>query len=354
MLKRLNLTTATLLIVPLLACTGVTSASARADTRTQAVPSAAARTAPPIVVAISIDGLNPSAIVRLGAAGTPHLHRMMREGSWTFNARAAVRSTDTLPNHTGMMTGRPIAGRQGHHVTFNQDRRRLWLAKVAGAYRPSMFDVAHDRGLTTSLYTSKSKFDFLNRSWNARYGARDRVGANNGRDKIDWYIRTSPDDAMNRLVHQLVRGPAKMNFWHISVPDSAGHRHGFMSAGYLRAVTHSDWLVGKLLNALDRRPALKKRVSIVLTSDHGGHGAHHRDPLRLASYRVPFMTWGRGVTAGRSLYSLNPDRKDPRRARVGYSGPQPVRNTDLANLAASFVGVPDVFTVANRKTLKVR
>src|SRR6476469_6074290 len=77
------------------------------------------------VVVISVDGLNPVAITRLGATGTPTFHRMMSEGAWTFNARTEVERTVTLPNHTSMLTSRRIdRTRGGHGVTWDDDRLR--------------------------------------------------------------------------------------------------------------------------------------------------------------------------------------------------------------------------------------
>jgi len=61
------------------------------------------------VVVVSIDALNPAAIRRLGRRGTPTLHRLVRRGASTMNARTERERTETLPNHTGMVTGR---GRQ--------------------------------------------------------------------------------------------------------------------------------------------------------------------------------------------------------------------------------------------------
>lgn len=305
------------------------------------------------MIAISVDGLNPTALRRLGTA-VPNYQRLIRQGASTLNARAAYELTDTLPNHTGMMTGRYIKGARGHRVTFNEDRRGSWLAKVAGRYVRSMFDVVHDRGMTTALYTSKSKFDFLDRSWNRVHGARDRVGTNNGRDKISLYLRTTPGALAKRVVADVVKTKRALTFWHISNPDSAGHAYGFMSARYLSAVRTSDAYLGRLLRALDARPAMKARTTIILTADHGGRGASHRDPTKLDNYRIPFVAWGRGVAAGTDLYRLNPQRRDPGTARSAYSGVQPVRNTDIANLAARLLGVPSVVRFDNRMPLRTR
>ena len=47
------------------------------------------------VVVISIDGLNPKAITRLGSAGVPVLHGLMAEGASTLNARRSAPGDST-------------------------------------------------------------------------------------------------------------------------------------------------------------------------------------------------------------------------------------------------------------------
>ena len=70
----------------------------------EAAPDAAARVRH--VVAVSVDGLNPRAIRELGHRRSPVLHRLRAHGAGTLNARTARELTVTLPNHTGMVTGR--------------------------------------------------------------------------------------------------------------------------------------------------------------------------------------------------------------------------------------------------------
>ena len=152
------------------------------------------------MVAISVDGLNPLAIHKLGPARTPALHRMMREGSATLDARTAVESTQTLPNHTTMLTGRRVDRRAGGHgVTFNEDNCGT-VHQTAGGYVASIFDVVHDHGGSTALYATKPKFQFYVRSWNAN-GAPDRVGSDDGRAKIDNVaLERDDDEAAEALV----------------------------------------------------------------------------------------------------------------------------------------------------------
>jgi len=119
------------------------------------------------VVVISVDGLNPDAITQLGESGAPTFHRIVDEGATTFNARSEVEMTNTLPNHTGMVTSRRIdLATGGHGVTWNDDRlvpRTVELA--AGQQVGSVFSSLDAAGLSSSLFAAKGKFGLFNRSW---------------------------------------------------------------------------------------------------------------------------------------------------------------------------------------------
>jgi hypothetical protein len=306
------------------------------------------------VVAISVDGLNPAAIRRLGPSGAPALHRLLDQGAGTLNARTERELTRTLPNHTGMVTGRPVLGSAGHGVTFNEDDGSTVRAH-AGHYVASVFDVVHDRGGSTAFYSSKDKLDLLDRSWDGAHGAEDRVGADDGRDKIDRYLLDTEPDNVSRLVQRLRTAPDDLSFLHLSEPDTAGHASGFMSAPYLAGVRAADRQVGRILAAVRGDESLRGRVAIVLTADHGGLGPGHDDATRPANYTVPFIVWGPGVDRGADLYALNEDRRRrPGSRRAPYDGAQPVRNGEVANLVTDLLGLPDVpGSVFNRRHLRL-
>jgi len=294
------------------------------------------------VVAISVDGLNPDAISELGRARTPNLHWLMRHGASTLNARTAREQTRTLPNHTGMLTGRRIdPGHGGHGVTSNSDTGST-VHRAAGHYTASVFDVVHDRGGSTALFTAKEKFALYQRTWNT-HGAADRVGRDHGRAKIDRFsVDTDNERLVAKVTADLRRSPRTFTFVHLSLPDAAGHDHGFMGKEYLRAVQETDRLLGEVIRTIDSRTALRRQTMLVLTADHGGRGAGHSTASDSANYRVPFMIWGPGVAAGQDLYRLSSGYQSPGSARTSYSGAQPIRNGDLANLATDVLDLPRV------------
>ena len=56
---------------------------------------------------------------------------------------------------------------------------------------------------------------------------------------------------------------------------------------------------------------------------------------------MPFLVWGPGVLPD-DLYDLNPSYQHPGAKRVRFKGSQPIRNGDVANLAAYLLGLGPV------------
>jgi hypothetical protein len=86
------------------------------------------------VIHISIDGLSSPLLQALIAADTTgdfaSFERFLDEGASTWNARTDYSHSITLPNHTSMLTGRPVLQPLGqpntvhHGWTTNVDPRR--------------------------------------------------------------------------------------------------------------------------------------------------------------------------------------------------------------------------------------
>ncbi|MFQ5962640.1 MAG: alkaline phosphatase family protein [Candidatus Methylomirabilales bacterium] len=306
------------------------------------------------VIYISVDGLRSDAVTALGPELAPHFFRLRDEGAFTDNARTDPVIANTLPNHASEFTGRGVFGRAGHGWFINDDPGApitLHLFKLS--YVASVFDVAHDFGLSTALYANKRKFSVFDRSWNEIHGAEDRTGGDNGRDKIDTYFF---DDDMvavaNAFVGDLAKSDYNFAFLHLRQPDSIGHNSTWdltPGSDYLNAVVEVDAVLGDILELVATDRELVGTTTIILTSDHGGELGttfHLLIPKAglIESGIVPFYVWGQGVPAGADLYALNPTtRQDPGTSIPPFSDPlQPIRNGDAANLSLDLLGLPPV------------
>lgn len=297
----------------------------------------------PYVIVISVDGLKGDVVADLGQAELPNLHRFINEGATTANARTMRDRTSTLPNHTSEITGLPVLGASGHQVTFNEDNGST-IHATAGRYVPSMFDVAHDAGLSTAMYAGKPKFNFLNRSWNATNGAPDVTGEDNGRDKIDVYERNGDATTITLYLAAMAGEPYDLSFVHFANPDGTGHAHGWESTEYLDAIRLADSRVGQILDLVDAHTELQGNTHVLLTSDHGGMGTSHADTELLINAQIPMFAWGPTATAGADLYTLNgTSRLNPGTSLPDHSAtPQPIRNGDVGNLALDLLGLGNI------------
>lgn len=309
------------------------------------------------VILISVDGLRADLLTELMATDVSgeyaSFQRFVDEGATTFNARTDYAYTNTLPNHTCMMTGRPVSQPEGqpvtthHGYTSNVDPLPTDTLHNQGnpavSYVASAFDVAHDHGLETALYASKSKFVLFDQSYDAVHGAPDLTGPDFGQDKIDIYENGTSAAIHAALLADLVTAPAQFSFVHYRDPDSAGHASTWGSAAWDSAVRTVSGYLSEILDTVDATPQLRGRTVVILTTDHGGTGYGHTSASDWRNYTIPFMVWGAGVYQGVDLYSLNlAVRLDPGGGRPSYNSPPPIRNGESGNLALDLLGLPSV------------
>jgi hypothetical protein len=308
------------------------------------------------VVLISVDGLAPRFVDEMIAAGQlPTFRALQQQGAWTHNARSDFTHTVTLPNHITILTGRPVSAAEGLPATSHHGYAKNVLparhetlhnaGNPALDYVASVFDVVHDFGKKTCLYAGKQKFVIFDQSYDGQHGAVDRIGEDNGRDKLDVSVLKA-DTA--RLVDDLMAEqrsvPCNFTFLLIADTDSGGHQHGWGSPAWRQILQHADGWIGRIWKLLKTETRLRGRSALLLVADHGGHGNNHANPTDPFNYTVPFYVWAPGVPAGKSLYSLVADtRRDPGKARPDYAhSPPPIRNGDAANLALELLGLPPV------------
>jgi arylsulfatase A-like enzyme len=227
------------------------------------------------VVLVSIDGLRPDAIAKFGAT---NLQRLMREGSFTLGA-TTITPSKTLPSHTSMLTGE---GPERHNVLWNN----VATAKRDEIELPNIFSVARASGYETAAFFSKAKFEPLQRP-----GTLDYSQAPGG-----LFGRWSGSRTLTDVERYLATSKPNLLFVHLTDPDAAGHRSGWMSEDYGRGVLKADLAVGRLMALADGAYG-SGNYSLIVTADHGGHGHNHgsEDPQDVT---IPWIAWGKGVRQG--------------------------------------------------------
>ncbi|MEE9384948.1 MAG: alkaline phosphatase family protein [Nannocystaceae bacterium] len=324
----------------------------------ESVPAEASLAKSPVrhVVVISVDGLNSEHLLAaLDRGSLPTLARLRREGSATVNARTDYDVTLTLPNHITMLSGRPVLGRPGlPHAAYHGYVLNVvpsvgdTIHRHAGGaegYVTTMFDVAHDLGLSTGIFASKPKFSLFWASLNEGNGGLDTTGRDQGRNKLDHFVVDEDTAALVAGFCERMRSSAiALSFVHLRDPDMAGHLAGWGRDMYAAALEHSDVLLAEILACVEATPRLAGSTAIIVTSDHGGVKYSHHEPHLPANYTVPLFVWGPQVPAGLDLYRASSGHyADPGGRRPSYADvPQPIRNGDAANLALRMLGLPPI------------
>lgn len=308
------------------------------------------------VIHVSVDGLHPEHLQAVIDAGdAPTFKRLQDDGAWTPNARTDYFFTVTLPNHTSMLTGRPVLQPEGlpegifHGWTLNHLPPHGATLHNTGnpeaEYIASVFDVVHDAGLSTALFASKDKFIIYEQSYNETTGAAD----SHGRDKIDQYF--FQDDGppvfsggMNdEFLKEMAARRFNYAFVHYRDTDSVGHAFGWGSAAYNQAIATVDGYLADVLRLAESDAELALKTTVIVTTDHGGIGFNHYESELTDNFRIPLFVWGAGVGRG-DLYAMNVhSRADPGDERPEYAaGKQPIRNGGTGNLALTLLGLDPI------------
>jgi predicted AlkP superfamily pyrophosphatase or phosphodiesterase len=262
------------------------------------------------VVIVSIDGLRPDAITRYGA---PTLLRLIRDGSYTLSATTTSPSK-TLPAHTSMLTGQPP---ERHGVLWNN----VATAEAESIDLPNIFSIARTHGYSTAAFFSKAKFQPLQLP-----GTLDYSQAPGG-----LFGRWSSARTVADVATYLEDAEPNVLFVHLTDPDAAGHRAGWMSPEYGRAVLAADAAVNRLIEIAEDAYG-SDAFSVIVTADHGGHGTNHgSDDPRDAT--IPWIAWGEGVRPG--------VLEEPR-----------VRVMDTASTVLWLLGIPEPRAWAGRAVME--
>ncbi|MCK6627723.1 MAG: alkaline phosphatase family protein [Anaerolineae bacterium] len=224
------------------------------------------------VVIISVDGMRPDA---LEMADTPHLDKLIAHGAYSAHAQT-ISLSETLPAHASMLSGM-LAEKHGI----------LWGVPYIGwpgMNGPTLFNVAHDAGLSTAMVFGKEKMNYL--------------VLPNSVDKL-YGVNSGDTEIKNQAVTIIQAGLPNVLFVHLPDTDRVGHMFGWMSTNQLQSVTFADSMIGEIVTALENDGYMPNTLLIV-TADHGGHSKSNGDDSP-EDRTIPWLAVGPGIPAGATL-----------------------------------------------------
>lgn len=231
------------------------------------------------VFILSFDQTGPADVAN---AEMPFYKQLAAEGAHTWEAYTIVPSI-TLPSHVSMLTG---VGIQKHQVLWNE-----WDETRPPLRVPTIFRFAKERGLSTAMIVSKTKFHTLGHS-----------------GSLDAYL--NPDDYRSAsiaaaFVELLKTQRPNLCFIHFGDPDRAGHGYGVNSPEKKKALAECDVALRSVVDAVTAAGLADSSV-FILTADHGGHDVMNKEgrivgthgSADTADVTIPWIAWGRGVKPG--------------------------------------------------------
>jgi arylsulfatase A-like enzyme len=227
------------------------------------------------VVIISVDGLRPDA---LDQTHTPTLDQLRAGGAYSPAAQTVSLSV-TLPSHASMLSGMLP---EKHGITWG-----LPYIGWPGMNGPTLFNLAHDAGLSTAMVFGKEKLNYL--------VLPNSVDTLFGQD-------TGDEEVKINTLNIIEDGLPNVLFVHFPDVDRVGHQYGWLSTNQLQSVTYVDGLIGEILAALER-DATRNRTLLIITADHGGHNRGHGDDSP-EDRTIPWLAVGPGVRSGVILTSV--------------------------------------------------
>lgn len=245
--------------------------SAEAQALESSVSSSVSIQRPERVVLLALDGLSSRG---LKLAASPRLDELAEQGLFIERSQGVMPSK-SAPNWTSILTG---VWPDDHGIQSNQWWWFRWNRRLT---HPTLFTVLKKQkpnAFTSAVYEWK------------HFG---RLWAEEDVDRALW--SPNPSKTVRRVKEILENEAPRLLVVHLLQADLAGHKYGWGSAPYLRAISRVDAQVGEVLDKL-KKLGLEKNTLVVVASDHGGVGKRHGGDSESELF-TPVILRGPGINA---------------------------------------------------------
>lgn len=236
------------------------------------------------VILIGCDGLGAYAIPD---SDMPNLKKMMKEGSYTMEARSVLPSSSAV-NWASMIMG---AGPTAHGYTEWGSKTPEIPSATIDKYGlfPSIFGQLRQQqpeASSVAIYSWSGIGPLLEKE------AIDQVIDGEGKD--DWCAEKAAsifkDDQPNLM------------FVHFDQPDGVGHNIGHDTPEYYEELKNVDRRIGLIYDAV-QASGLAEETVIIVSSDHGGIEKGHGGKTTQEVY-IPWIIQGAGIKEGHKITDM--------------------------------------------------
>lgn len=223
------------------------------------------------VVMILFDGMRPDALKNV-----VEVLKMKEKSTYSMCARTVFPSV-TLPCHMSLFHS---VDPMRHGVTTN-----VYTPQV----RPikGLCELLTDRGMKCDMYYTWSELQDI-----ARPGALNYAYFLNGHSDIDQYQLN--DRVTENAIANIKEFGAEFSFVYFGMPDTIGHKYGWMGKEYDSAIRYCWKNATKLMDTLD------EEYAVIILADHGGHDRMHGTEED-TDMTIPVFIKGKGIKEGNEI-----------------------------------------------------
>lgn len=226
------------------------------------------------VILILVDGMRPDALQNIAEA-----EAVIGKSAYTMAAQTVMPSV-TLPCHMSLF----------HSV--DPSRHGTTTNTYAPQVRPvkGLCEVLLDNKKTSAFFYNWEELRDLARPNSLTFSYFCK-GAQIGWDQTNDMVSTA-------AIEYLSKNDVDFTFLYMGYPDAAGHKNGWMSDAYMKAIKNSWENIKKVVDSLP------ENYTVIITADHGGHDRTHGTDLP-EDTTIPVIIKGEGFQAGRVLENVS-------------------------------------------------
>ena len=227
------------------------------------------------VILILSDGMRPDAIIDI-----PEAQKMMQNSSYALDATTVMPSV-TLPCHVSLFHS---VDPMRHGTTTN-----TYMPQVRPI--PGLCEVLRAAGKKNAFFYNWEELRDLARPDSLMHSCF-YSGHQEG-----WY-EVANKKVTDAAMAYIAEEKPDFVFLYLGWSDEAGHKYGWMTEEYMRAIKESWKAIERVTNAFS------EEYTVIVTADHGGHDRTHGTDMP-EDMLIPVMIQGEGFGKNQTLQNVN-------------------------------------------------